>query len=199
MIVDSWVWMRTGTRTRDDQDPLRPFKPLNRPYLKVMHDIWLREPILYVEKSRSMVTSWWSAAEAFHMVMTRQPAKAIFWAQDEDRALVLRDYVWTLWEQMHPALQAMFPVVRPRIKQSYDKLELTEGGMCLALPGKDPDKIRSEHPTVLVMDEANFIENGGEAFDVALASRVPKVLLISTAAPSWLRRVTKCARPEGIS
>ncbi len=146
MIVDSWVWMRTGTRTRDDQDPLRPFKP-----------------------------------------------------QDEDRALVLRDYVWTLWEQMHPALQAMFPVVRPRIKQSYDKLELTEGGMCLALPGKDPDKIRSEHPTVLVMDEANFIENGGEAFDVALASRVPKVLLISTAAPSWLRRVTKCAKPEGIS
>jgi len=164
-----------------------------------MHDIWLREPILYVEKSRSMVTSWWSAAEAFHMVMTRQPAKAIFWAQDEDRALALRDYVWTLWEQMHPALQAMFPVVRPRIKQSYDKLELTEGGMCLALPGKDPDKIRSEHPTVLVMDEANFIENGGEAFDVALASRVPKVLLISTAAPSWLRRVTKCAKPEGIS
>jgi hypothetical protein len=44
-----------------------------------------------------------------------------------------------------------------------------------------------------VVDEACFIENGGEAFDIALASRVPKVLLVSTAAPSWIRRLTKNA------
>ena len=195
-IVDSLIWLNRWTRTRDDQDSDRPFKHLDRPYLKLMHETWLRESILYVEKSRSMVTSWWGTAEAVHHVMTRQPAKAIFWAQDEDRALVLRDYAWTLYEQQSSVLQKMFPVLRPRIKQSYDRLEFADGGICLALPGKDPDKIRSEHPTILVMDECCFIENGGEAFDVALASRVPKVLLISTAAPSWIRRVTKAARPE---
>jgi hypothetical protein len=32
----------------------------------------------------------------------------------------------------------------------------------VAIPGKDPNKIRSEHPTVLVIDEAAFIENGGD-------------------------------------
>jgi hypothetical protein len=68
--------------------------------------------------------------------------------------------------------------------------------MIVALPGKDPDKVRSEHPTLIVFDEACFIEQGGEAFDVALASRVPKVVLISTAAPSWLRRITKQAIAE---
>ena len=66
----------------------------------------------------------------------------------------------------------------------------------MALPGKDPDKIRGEHPSILLLDEACFIENGGEAFDVALASRVPKALVVSSAAPSWMRRLTKNAIPE---
>jgi hypothetical protein len=51
------------------------------------------------------------------------------------------------------------------------------------------------------MDEACFIENGGEAFDVAVSSRVAergKVLVISSAAPSWFRRMTKPAVPVGL-
>ncbi len=36
-------------------------------------------------------------------------------------------------------------------------------------------------------------ENGGEAFDIALASRIPKVLLVSTEAPFWILRLTKNA------
>lgn len=195
-IVDSLTWMSKWTKSRDDQDQLRPYKRLNRPYFKTLHEVWLREPLLYIEKSRSMVTSWWAVAETMHQIMTRQPAKAIFWAQDEDRAVLLRDYAWELYEQQDEQLKKLFPALRPRVKQSYDKLDFADGGELLALPGKDPNKIRSEHPTILVMDEANFIENGGEALDVALASRVPKILLISTAAPSWLRRVTKVAQGE---
>jgi hypothetical protein len=98
-----------------------------------------------------------------------------------------------LWEQQDERLRQLYPVPRPRIQQSYNKLELSDGGVLLALPGKDPDVIRSHHPTVLVMDEAAYIEQGGEAFDVALASRVPWVRLISTAAPSWIRASLKCS------
>jgi hypothetical protein len=39
------------------------------------------------------------------------------------------------------------------------------------------------------------LDNGGEAFDVAISSRVPKVLVISSAAPSCFRRMSKDARP----
>jgi hypothetical protein len=106
---------------------------------------------------------------------------------------MLRDYVWVLYKQQESILKELYPVPRPRLNQSYDKLELSEGGLLIALPGKDPNVIKSEHPTLLVVDEACFIENGGEAFDIALASRVPKVLLVSTAVPSWLRRLTKNA------
>jgi hypothetical protein len=175
-VMSSLHWMYHWTNTRDDQDPLNPFKRFpRRDYFFAMHKCFLRARILFVEKSRSMITSWWAAAEALHYVMTHQPSKAILWAQDERRAVMLRDYVWVLYEQQESILKALYPVPRPRLKQSYDKLELSDGGLLIALPGKDPNVIRSEHPTLLVVDEACFIDNGGEAFDIALASRVPKV------------------------
>ena len=141
------------------------------------------------------MASWWAAAETLHYVMTHQPAKGILWAIDEDRSLALLDYAWTLYLQQDERLKRIFPLERPRDRQSYKQLELKEGGLLVALPGKDPDKIRSEHPTLLVMDEAAFIENGAEAYDIAISSRVPRVLVISSAAPGWFRSITKHAVP----
>jgi hypothetical protein len=69
-IADSRQWMTGWTKTRDDQDPHRPYRPMpERPYLKVMHEIWLKEAILFVEKSRSMLCSWWGVAGVLHAVM----------------------------------------------------------------------------------------------------------------------------------
>ena len=184
------------TKTRDDQDPLNPYKPFpKREYLEALHKVWLKEPFLFVEKSRTMLCSWWAAAETLHYVMTHQPSKGIFWAQDQDRAIALLDYARTLYSQQKAILKAIFPLDRPLDRQAFNRFDLKNGGTLTALPGKDPDKVRSEHPTVLILDEAAFIENGAEAFDIAIASRVPRVLVISSAAPSWFRSVTKHAVP----
>ena len=198
--TDSLWWMMNCTATRDDQDPTSPYKPFpDREYFRVLHKLWLREPFLFIEKSRTMMASWWAAAETLHYVMTRQPAKGIFWAIDEDRSLALLNYAWTLYERQDAALRGIFPLDRSHERQSYRSLELKEGGILTALPGKDPEKVRSEHPTVLVIDEACFMANGGEAFDVAIASKVPRVLVISSAAPSWFRNITKNAVPEELN
>jgi hypothetical protein len=157
--------------------------------------MWMKEPFLFVEKSRTMLISWWSAAETLHYVMTHQPAKCLYWAQDLDRAITLLNYAWTLYEQQDEFIKRMYPLTRPRIRQSFDKMELAGGGVLLALPGKDPSKIRGEHPTIVVMDEAAFIQEGAEAFDVAVSSRVPRMLVVSSAAPGWFRRLTKPALP----
>jgi hypothetical protein len=185
------------TQCRDLQDQQNPFKPFPRtPYFGVLHRMWLAEPILFIEKSRTMLVSWWSAAETLHYCMTHQPAKVIYWAIDEDRALTLLNYAWVLYEQQDAALKALYPLDRPRDRRSYRQLELRDGGLIVALPGKDPNKVRSEHPTIIVMDEAAFIPNGGEAFDIAISSRVPKMLVVSSEAPGWFRRLTKNAVPE---
>jgi hypothetical protein len=197
-IMNSLYWMWNHTRTRDDQDPIQSYKPFpaDRPYLKVLHKIWIAEPITFIEKSRTMLCSWWAAAETLHYCMTRQPAKVIYWALDEARALALLEYAKTLYSQQDAVFKDIFPLERALSHQAYNRLELKDGGLLVAFPGKDPDRIRSEHPTIVVMDECCFIENGGEAFDVALSSRVPKMLCISSAAPSWFRRMTKAALPE---
>jgi hypothetical protein len=184
------------TKTVDYQDPIHPFKPFPvRDYFKVLHRVWTREPFLFIEKSRTVMASWWAAAETTHFGMTRQPSTTIYWAQDEDRAVGLLNYSKTLYGQQDAIFKAIFPLERQMDRQAEKEWRLKDGGIFLALPGKDPDKIRSLHPTQLVIDEACFIENGGEAFDVAISSRVPKVLVISSAAPSWFRRFTKDARP----
>jgi len=46
------------------------------------------------------------------------------------------------------------------------------GSWLEALPGKNPDKIRSEHPTIIFMDEAAFNEHGAEAYANALSTRL---------------------------
>jgi hypothetical protein len=74
-------------------------------------------PFLFVEKSRTMMASWWAAAETLHYVMTHQPSKGIFWAQDEDRSIALLNYAWTLYDQQEPILKDIYPLSRPRARQ----------------------------------------------------------------------------------
>jgi hypothetical protein len=196
-ILNSLYWMWNHTKTLDPQDPIQSYKhfPCDRPYLEVLHNVWIQEPIMFVEKSRTMLCSWWIAAETLHWVMTRQPAKAVLWALDEARALTLLNYAKVLYAQQDAIFKSIFPLKAPLDRQAYNRLDLKEGGTLIALPGKDPDRIRSEHPTIVILDEAAFIENGAESFDIALASRVPKMACISSASPGWFRRLTKDARP----
>lgn len=52
---------------------------------------------------------------------------------------------------------------------------------------KDPGKIRGAHPTIVFFDEAAHIENFREAFTVALLTKVPKMLAVTTAYPGDCR------------
>ena len=198
-IVDALVFLRTSTRTRDDKDPANPYKPFpNWPCFDVLHDYFLREPVICVEKSRTMLATWFGAGECLHYVMTHQPASCIFWCPDQDRAEQCTEYAWVLHEQMQPWLKALYPLDRPRNRQAKYRVELKHGGWLEALPGKDPDKIRSAHPTIVMMDEACFNEEGAEAFDNAVSTKPLKLLVVSSAAPSWFRDLTEVAMPEAI-
>lgn len=186
--------MTKWTRTRDDQDAENPFKPFpEREYFQVIWNLWQSEPVLLIEKSRTMMLTWLLAGLCMHTAMMRPATTVIFWAQDEDRALKPLEYCGVLWAQQHPNLKIEFPLEKPWREQGYNKKRLSNGSVLLALPGKDPEKIRSEHPTIIMMDEAAFIENGGEAFDIALATRVPKMVAVTSATPSWFRQATKNA------
>ena len=91
---DPIYWLTSGaTKTKDEQDPENPYKPFpDYPYFRDVYACWLAEPILFVEKSRTMMLTWLFAGLCLHYAMTHKATKVIFWGPDEDRALQPLEY-----------------------------------------------------------------------------------------------------------
>ena len=188
-------WMTKCTRTLDEQDRNNPFKPFpDRPYFHDLYAAWRSEPVLFVEKSRSVMLTWFFVALCLHEALTSRGTRVLFLAPDQDRTLLAMRYAWTLYENQDSDLKRLWPLARPRNRQSAYALELKKNSILEALPGKDPGKIRGEHPTIVFMDEACAMENWAEAYDVALAARPLKLIAISSAQPSEFRAATRHAR-----
>lgn len=188
-LTSSLTWMRKWTKTWDEHDTVRPYKPLpDYRYFDQLHKLFHAEDKLFIEKSRTVMATWWACGECLHYVMTHQPASCIFWCPDQDRAEKCIDYCKVFYAQQDDDLKRLYPL--PRLKkvveeQAVYRVDLGGGGWLEALPGKNPDKIRSEHPTIVCMDEAAFNPNGAEAYANALSTRPKKLLAFSSAYPGW--------------
>lgn len=194
-VQDPWYWLTECTKTQDEQDLENPYKPFpKKEYLFHTLQAMQQEPVLFIEKSRTMMISWTAAAFSAHVGFTRPSVGVIFQSQDEARAVHDVDYVKVLWEQSEPALKAKWPLKKPMEKQAYDSLELANGSWFLGIPG-NPGKIRSEHPTIVILDEAAHIERGEESYNVAVATRCLHMIALTSANPGWFRDATEFATP----
>lgn len=61
-------------------------------------------------------------------------------------------------------------------------------------PGQD--QIRSEHPTIVMLDDAGFNEIGAHAYANAISTRPKKLLAISPAKPGWFFELIAPAFPR---
>jgi hypothetical protein len=162
-----------------------------------MIDLIMSEPIVFIEKSRTMMASWLVSAIFAHMMFTRPATMVVFQSQDRDRATNDVKYVKTLYDQSLGALKARWPTRRgvPPFEQAFDRFELENGSMCVGLSG-EPNKSRSLHPTAFVMDEAAFMVDGEEIFNTMLAAKPLHLVALSSAYPGWFRTATEEAIPE---
>lgn len=184
---DCLYWLMRCTRTLDEQaaqaglDPYRPFP--DRPYFRPLIELLNREPIVMLEKSRTMMASWLLAGWCAHMAFTTPGTRIVFQSRDEERSLKLVQYVRTLWEQSTPRLRQTWPLAKPFARQRYDGLEIANGSSIIGIVGS-PDKIRSEHPTVYVADEAAFMPEFEACWAAAAATRAPHLVALSSVQPS---------------
>lgn len=216
---DPYYWLTSLTKTKDEQavknavryanehhcsfqeavqqlgEEANPYKPFpDREYLRWVIEALKAEPILFVEKSRTMMLSWVVSAFCAHWGFTMPATCCVFQSQDLDRAIHDIGYVKTLWEQSPAWLKKRWPLEKPLDKFAQDELKLANGTKFKAIPG-DPDKIRSEHPTIVVLDEAAHIEQGETSYNVAMGASPVKVFCISSAAPGWFQEVSDAAKP----
>lgn len=194
-IADPYFWLTECTKTQDEQDLENPFKPFpKKEYLYHTLQLMKESPVLFIEKSRTMMISWLVSAFTAHMGFTRPAVGTIFQSEDEGRAVHDVDYVKVLWSQSTPELRAKWPLTKPMEKQPYDRLELANGSWWQGIPG-NPGKIRSEHPTIVVLDEAAHIERGEESYNVAVATQCLHMIALSSAKKGWFRDFTEFANP----
>ena len=82
----------------------------------------------------------------------------LFQTQKEDKAKELIDYAKTLYDQQDERLKQRFPLLKP-LKDQAAIIGIPEGA----------NQIRSYHPWGLLMDEAAFMPEAGEAYDAAIS------------------------------
>lgn len=194
-LKDTYYWLTTHTRTKDEQnldDPYRPFP--DREYFRQLLSIFPFEPIWFIKKSRTMMLSWLVSGYCAHLGFCRPATGVVFQSQDEDRAVHDVENVKVLWENSDPELRGHWPLAKPLEKQSYNRLELANGSWFLGIPG-NPDKIRSEHPTIYVADEAAFMTQFHDAYNTAKAARVLQLFALSSAEPGEFEDVVSSSRP----
>ncbi len=192
---DAYYWLTECTKTQDEQDSRNPYKPFpKRRYLKHVIDVLQHEPIVYIYKSRTMLGSWTCSGVAAHYAFNNPATGVVFMSQDHDRALHDRNNVATLWSNSSDSLRAKWELKKPLEKMAFDRLDVANGSWFLAIPG-DPNKIRSQHPTIILLDEAAFIEKGEESFNTAIATRCPKMWILSSANSGWMDEIYKSCVP----
>jgi len=186
--IDPLFWLQNHTRTRDSHwresrasSPYRPFP--SKPYFAPVIEAIQNEPVLFVEKSRDLMISWLCVGYFTHAAMTNHEREVLFQSQKEDKAAELIDYAKTLYEQQNEQLKRRFPLSKPLKEQSALKLEFTNGSRIIGIP-EGADQIRSFHPWGLLMDEAAFQPEAGEAYDAAVPV-CQKIIVVSSAGPGW--------------
>lgn len=194
-LTDTLYWLHHCTRSQDEQDLTgTAYKPFPHwPYFRYMLDFLDHEPVAPLLKSRTMMASWLVAGWATHLALTRPATKVVFQSVDEDRAVNDVGYGKVLWEQSLEELKTRWKLAKPLHQQPYNRFLLANKSELVGIPG-DPDKIRSEHPTIYVMEEAQKV--GSEAmYNVAVATRAPHIVLIGTGGPGFFNDLVESARP----
>lgn len=142
-----------------------------------------------------MMCSWTVSGWAAHEMFTKSNTGVVFQSQDEDRALNDVQYVKTLWNNSWVELKERWPLKQAFGKEAYNYFELENGSWCLGIPG-NPDKIRSAHPTYVVLDEAAHIEQFEASFNIAVRTKCLKIISLSSAGPGSFE--TECERAKPV-
>lgn len=193
---DLKTWLTQATKTRDEQDKLNPNKPFpDEEYIWTMADTIKTEPVLFIEKSRTVMGTWTGCAVYALEGFTTGQMKYMFCAPDERRAKNCIDYVKALWENSTPKLKERWPLKKELHLQSTLVFELANGTKFEAIAG-GADKVRSAHPTAIMIDEGAFVDDGAECMDVAMAANPLSIIVISSANPGWFREATEFASPD---
>jgi hypothetical protein len=169
-------WKEEGRKTPYERFP-------DWPYFPPLFDLFIEEPIVLLEKSRTVMASWAVVGYFTWEAMRVATREIVFQTQKEKKVKQLIKYAKTLYGRQPQWMQDAHPLIKPLERQSDLELVFANGSFIMGIPGGG-DQIRSYHPWGYYSDETAFQPEAGECYDHALAA-AQKIILSSSAGPGW--------------
>ena len=182
---DPWYWLENYAWTKDEHDSKRPFKRFPcKDYLKRITEVWQRERLLLIPKSRQMMISWLLVALYLHDAQFHPGRLIVYQSKkgEDATALIRRSLVifdrqpsWMKQENRfreHPHGKLTFPAIESSI---------------VGLP-QGAEQLRSYTLSGLLVDEAAYQPLMQEAWTAAkptIDAGDCRVTMVSSANPSF--------------
>lgn len=146
--------------TLDSTDLLSPVKPFpNQPWLKVMAEKWLEEPLFSTFKSRRMTITWLMVFLHLWLGMFREGASIFFVSDKEEKSDELIDRAEFIYKNIPED-----KMLKPAIKRSYCYLEFPGLNSYIHGVPQGADQLRQYTATAILNDEFAFWSKGRETF-----------------------------------
>lgn len=162
VIADPWFFCSNFVVTLDTHDAVNPKKKLpDKEYLRVTTEIWQREPLLLIPKSRQMMVSWLMIALHYWMAAYHQGKFVFFQSKKEEDADILLDRANFVHLNLVSWLQ---PNAKPK---SYCRMVFPGMDSKIQAVSQAADSIRSQTASAIFSDEMAFQPHSRDAYAAA--------------------------------
>jgi hypothetical protein len=169
----------------------RPFTLF--PYIEPIIHTWLREKIIFIEKSRDMMVTWLIVTLYTWDTLFHKNRENIFQSDDSSKALDLVERAGFIWENQPAFLRDIHPAVFSHGNTRAGILRVPSlRSIIMGFP-EGADQIRQYHPSGVFQDEAAFQVEAEQAFTAVKPAIQAggRFTAVSSANPGWF---LKCVR-----
>lgn len=177
------LWLTQFTMTEDQHwlakgtQPTAPFPRLS--YFEVVMRYMLSEPVLFIWKSRELMTSWLACGYISWMLQWYPGVMWLIQTEKLGKAEQLIEYCRILYRRQPAWMQAKNRIVT----DNNTELERANGSKVVAIP-QGENQVRLYHPYGYLMDEAAFLPDAEQCFNAARPV-VKQVIAVSTDELGW--------------
>lgn len=193
-----WHFITQCCFTRDAVDSENPIKLFpDYPYLRFVMDVWMREKLLAIPKSRRMTISWCCIALALWDIIFHQGREHAFVSKKEDDSQELVARAEFMYHKIPPdkiPKALLPPIVGGRMLKSPPKFELDFGNKITSYIAGFPvgsDQLRQFTFSSIFIDEAAFMREA-ESFYAGAKPTIDgggRMTMVSSRSPGFFKKL----------
>jgi hypothetical protein len=179
---DPWLWASEVVQTQDEASGQVLRFPSDREYLHDLFDIFEKETLIAIPKSRRVFVTWAVATYLVHRARYRKAQALFVQSETEDKAAFVTEKRCQFIEDNLPvALRRPYKAIRT-IRGAMGHLTYDGTKSYIKAIAQGRDALRTFTPTILMMDESEFMGEGRESLIAALpfAEKGAKIIMVSS-------------------